>query len=193
MRGASSTQGETSSTATSESDTESESRSFMRARTETRSHAHGTMRGTTRNSGESEAFESVYEDLPSSFHSKENVLWMQGELLRSLPPGTAAVSFVDGARRESTILKVPFVSLPSLPEADFWTLRARFLDMAPSTKPAHTASRMIEDRERAIIAEAVSAIAPPPEPNSFREPVRRPKKPDERARNDKTKPPRTLI
>jgi hypothetical protein len=55
---------------------------------------------------------------------------------------------------------VPFVSLPSLREADLEKLRVRFFDRAPSTKPADTASRMIEERERAIIAEAAIAIAP---------------------------------
>lgn len=176
MRGSSSAQGETSSTARSETETFSEAHSFMRARTETRSKSHGTTKGMTHSRGGSEAFEPVYENLPASFHGKENVLWVEGDLLRSLPPGTAVVSFVDGARRESTMLKVPLVAAPPLPDADFAELRARFLNRATSTQPADLARCAIEERERAILAEAAQA-AVPPEPENFREPVRRPRKP----------------
>jgi TraM recognition site of TraD and TraG len=177
MHGTSRARGRGESWSRSQGEASSEVHSTMRARAETRSNSSSTTTGTTRNKGESEAFEPIYENLPTSFHSKESVLWVQGDLLRSLPPGTAIVSFGDGARRESTMLKVPLVTAPRLADADFETLRARFLDAASSARPAADASRIVEERERSIIAAAAVALASPREPASFREPVRKPRTP----------------
>lgn len=60
-------------------------------------------RGTTEGSGTSEALFPVYQDLPTSFHSKENVLYMAGETIRNLPIGRCIVKF----RGNVTMLTVP--------------------------------------------------------------------------------------
>ena len=45
----------------------------------------------------------VYADLPTSFHSKDNELYMKGEMIRNLPVGRAVIKF----RGNTTFLNVP--------------------------------------------------------------------------------------
>ena len=45
----------------------------------------------------------VYADLPTSFHSKDNELYMKGEMIRNLPVGRAVIKF----RSNTTFLNVP--------------------------------------------------------------------------------------
>jgi hypothetical protein len=61
------------------------------SRAASRSIAHS--RGSARTTGESEAFEPLYEDLPSTWHSLESERYRAGELIRALPPGRAFVSW----------------------------------------------------------------------------------------------------
>lgn len=92
-------------------DTESESDAAGGglAFTETISQTTGTTstrsknRGTTQGSGSQETLIPVYQDLPTSFHSKENVLYMAGETIRNFPIGRCIVKF----RGNVTILSVP--------------------------------------------------------------------------------------
>ena len=59
--------------------------------------------GATRGTGSSEALMPLYADLPSSFHSKDNELYMKGEMIRNLPVGRAVIKF----RGNTTFLNVP--------------------------------------------------------------------------------------
>ena len=45
----------------------------------------------------------VYYDLPTSFHSKDNELYMKGEMIRNLPVDRAVVKY----RAASTFITVP--------------------------------------------------------------------------------------
>ena len=60
-----------------------------------KSLAKSKTRGTTQGQGTSEALMPVYYDLPTSFHSKDNELYMKGELIRNLPTGRAIIKFRD--------------------------------------------------------------------------------------------------
>ena len=72
---------------------ESESRASSRSRS--RSHASAvstsSMTGRSESQGQSEALFPVYENLPTSFHSKENMVYLAGEDLRRLPKGSAYI------------------------------------------------------------------------------------------------------
>jgi Helicase HerA, central domain len=60
-------------------------------------------RGTTHSKGSAETLIPVYADLPTSFHSKDNELYMKGEMIRALPVGRAVVKF----RSHHTFLNIP--------------------------------------------------------------------------------------
>ena len=53
--------------------------------------------------GETDAFESLYANLPASFHSKENELYFKGEMIRRLPTGQCFVAY----RGKTTRITVP--------------------------------------------------------------------------------------
>jgi len=68
-----------------------------------KSLAKSKTRGNTKGLGTSEALMPVYSDLPTSFHSKDNELYMKGEMIRNLPVGRAVIKF----RGASTFLTIP--------------------------------------------------------------------------------------
>lgn len=65
--------------------TQNKSRSLSRAT----NNAH--MEGRSKSQGQAEALFPVYQDLPTSYHSKDNVVYAAGEVLRSLPKGSAII------------------------------------------------------------------------------------------------------
>ena len=77
------------------------SEGFTRSRG--KSVAKSMTRGTTKGTGSSEAQMPVYADLPTSFHSKDNELYIKGEMIRNLPVGRAVIKF----RSTTTFLTVP--------------------------------------------------------------------------------------
>jgi len=176
-RASNSSEGDTRASSTARSVTKgttyavSEAHGEMRARTETVSKARGVTQGVSTTTGKSEAFEPVYADLPSSFHSKENVLSMAADALRGLPAGRAFVGFVDQAGRKSGYLVVPLVQSPDLPETAFEELRARMLEASPSAESAEKAAALTLERERMLLSAARTVEVPPPDPTSFREPA----------------------
>jgi DNA helicase HerA-like ATPase len=154
------------------------------ARTETVSNAHGVSRGTSTTKGTSEAFEPVYADLPTSFHSKENVLSMAADGLRALTAGRAYIGFVDHSGRKNGFLTVPLVRTPALSDAEFIALRTRMLEGSPSAEAAEKALALTLERERMLLRAARTVEIPPPDPTTFREPLpkrRLPKKPPAKA------------
>jgi len=68
-----------------------------------KSLAKNKTRGKTQGQGTSEALMPFYVDLPTSFHSKDNELYMKGEMIRNLPVGRAVIKF----RGNTTFLTVP--------------------------------------------------------------------------------------
>jgi hypothetical protein len=66
-----------------------ETHSVARGRALSSSAAH--TRGQSQSSGWSEGFETIFEELPTAFHSLENVRYMAGESIRALPIGRAFV------------------------------------------------------------------------------------------------------
>lgn len=67
------------------------------------SKGHNKSRGTTEAAGSSQALFPVHENLPTSFHPKDNMLYMAGEMIRNLPIGRAIIRF----RNNVTTLNVP--------------------------------------------------------------------------------------
>ena len=61
------------------------------------------MRSKSYSEGSSEALIPEYENLATSFHSKDNELYMKGEMIRNLPTGRAVIKFGDF----TTLLTVP--------------------------------------------------------------------------------------
>jgi hypothetical protein len=109
---------------------------------------------------------------------------MAADSLRALTAGRAFVGFVDQAGRKSGFLTVPLVQTPDLPQAAFEALRARMLEASPSAEDAQKAAELIFERERMLIRAARIVEVPPPDPTTFREPLRRrrvTKKPPEKA------------
>lgn len=164
-------EGTTNSRAVSHS--EAENYGTMHATTRATSESEAVSHGVAKGSGTAETFESLYADLPGQFHSKENVLSMAGDALRSLPSGMAYASFVSGETRWRDRLAAPFVKSVTLSNAEFAALRTALLDRSPSALPIAEAIRRVEEREHLLIATA-EAFRMPAEPASFRAP-RKPK------------------
>jgi len=89
--GASRQSGTTSGTSRMSGDSAGEAETHARSEASSRSTA--VSRGAAETAGEHEAFEPMYQDLPASFHSKENELYFAGEMIRALPVGRAFVSW----------------------------------------------------------------------------------------------------
>jgi len=126
--------------------------------------------GTSSARGTSEAFESVYALLPTSFHSKENALYMGAQLLRSLKTGTAYVRYFDEGGARETFLAVPRVVEYFLTDDCFAALRDRVFAQSPSASSIETAREAVAARERALITKARGASTPaePETPAGYR-------------------------
>ena len=166
---------EAKSTMQSQTRARSMARSSIEARSVSSSCAKGTASGSSETQGTSEAFEPVYADLPSQFHSKENVLSMAGDILRSLAAGRGFVGYVDQSGRHGSFLSVPFVQALELSQGEFETLRKELLGRSPSARPAKAALFAIEERERLLSALAAKHRTPeePADASGFKEPIRR--------------------
>jgi hypothetical protein len=115
-----------------------------------RSHA----RGAAETHGAQDAYKPVFEDLPSSFHSKENMLYFAGQTLRGLTTGKAFINFVDATGMKADLLTVPQVQNRAPQAAEFEELRAHVLDMSSSASCIDAARAYVADRRRALIEEA---------------------------------------
>ena len=77
------------------------SNASMRAETETsaRSQSQSKAVGSAQSESSHQAFRSMFENLPSAVHSKDNAIFLAGEVIRKLPVGQALVRYRDrGAR-----------------------------------------------------------------------------------------------
>ena len=100
--------------------------------------------------------------------------------LRALTAGRAFVGFVDQAGRKSGFLAVPLIQTPELPQVEFEALRARMLEASPSAEDAGKAAALVLERERMLMLAARTVEIPPPDPVTFREPLRKPRLPKKR-------------
>jgi hypothetical protein len=134
--------------------------------------------GTAETSGTQESFKPIYEELPGSFHSKDNVLYFAGQTLRNLTAGKAFINFVDGSGMKAALLAVaPVQSRAPAPQA-FEALRGAVLDASPSAVPTTQARAHVANRQRALATKAGHARTPaePDNPAGFRVKKKRPPK-----------------
>ena len=136
--GSSATSGRATSTAAGKVSTYGETTGWASGEAETRgtSAARTTGRSDTRGAaatrGAQEAYKPVFQELPASFHSKENVLYFAGQALRSLVTGKAFINFVDRTGMQAGLLTVAPVQSRAPNGAQFEEIRARILDASPS-------------------------------------------------------------
>jgi hypothetical protein len=130
-------------------------------------HTRGGSEGTSRSTGASEGIEPVYADLPTAVHSKENVLYMAAQQLRSLKTGVAYLSYVAGSGLITARIAVPKVRAVAADNAAFNALRDRILAQSRSAIPMSEAIAVLEKREQQLIAEA-KQVNEMEEPASFR-------------------------
>jgi hypothetical protein len=109
-------------------------------------HAGGKTRGSA------EALEPIFEDRPSSVHSKDNVLYMAAQTLRNLPTGSAFLNYVGARGMVATLLVVPRVSDYRLSNNEFALLRETILSKSDAAIPASLAAAHVEARERAFLS-----------------------------------------
>src|SRR5262249_27115913 len=77
--------------------------------TESTMVGRATQKGTSRGAGRAQTIVPVYTDLPTSFHSKDNALYMAGERIRALPTGRAIMRF----RNNVVVVNVPYRTRPT--------------------------------------------------------------------------------
>jgi DNA helicase HerA-like ATPase len=157
-RSRSSTTGRTSSVATSVSSTVTQATAYTTSFA--RSRGSSETRGKAETRGLQEAFEPIYETLPTSVHSLENVRHMATQILCNLPTGRAAVSFVDASGMKRAALAVAHVRTQALPAAEFDALRERVFEASPSATRIGEAMRHISARRGAVIRAASEAPTP---------------------------------
>ncbi len=121
----------------------SKSRATTRAETKGESHTLGT--GKTK--GFSEGLEPILQWLPSSVHSKDNMLYKAGQMLRSLPTGVAYLSYVGQAGAVSTLLTVPPIFISPNDPAKFARIRDELIAKGDAAIPIQVAVSNIERRE----------------------------------------------
>ena len=122
--------GKSSSRASGRSSGTSRTHSISRAYSETTIEAE--MHGSSVSEGTTEGLEPIFAVLPSAVHSKENMLYLAAQTLRSLKTGQAFVNYVGAAGMQAALLRVPRVKSEPLTEAKFLALRTRMLDASPS-------------------------------------------------------------
>jgi hypothetical protein len=149
-----------------------------RGRSKARTVGRGDTRGTGQTHGAQDAYRPVFQELPSSFHSKENMLYFAGQTLRSLTTGKAFINFVDATGMKAGLLTVAPVQSRAPGAAEFEQLRARILDVSPSSARIDAARVHVADRRRTLIEEAEKLRSrEPPSPKGYRTKKRRaPKK-----------------
>ena len=116
-----------------------------------------TLQGTSRTQGTAEAFEPLYENLPSAVHSLENMKYMAAQTLRNLTAGKAFVNFVDASGMHPALLTVPAMQSFAPEPSAFEALRTHVLDRSPSATTIARATALITDREQRLLQAARKA------------------------------------
>ncbi len=132
------------------------SKSHASTSAETRGKAQTLSAGKT--VGFSESLEPILQWLPSAVHSKDNMLYKAGLMLRSLPRGTAYINFVGPLGPVSTLFTVPPIFTPQIDKEDFEKLRDKLMAESPAAIPIKSALWQITDRERGFLARKEPSI-----------------------------------
>ena len=125
-----------------------------RGQSAARAAGRSDTRGAAQTRGAQDAYKPVFQALPTSFHSKEHMLYFAGQTLRSLVTGKAFINFVDATGMQAGLLTVAPVQSRAPKGAAFEELRARILDASPSSVRIDAARVHVTDRRRALIEEA---------------------------------------
>ncbi len=152
---------------------------LSRGKSQTHSQGRAATEGDSTIYGDQEGFEPIMADLPSSVHSKENVLYMAAQTLRNLLTGTAFINFVDQSGMKAALLRVPEVKSFAPERRAFEILRARVLADSPSALPAAEAQDNVIRRHERLVALAAQRLLSrePDKPSDFRVKKLRPAKP----------------
>jgi TraM recognition site of TraD and TraG len=131
---------------------------------------HAETRGRADTHGTQESFKPVYQDLPASFHGKENALYFAAQTLRGLTTGKAFLNFMDKSGPRAGLLTVPNVDSRAPSETEFEALRARVFALSPSASPIAEARAHVARRQLRLAESAEQARAPvePETPAGFR-------------------------
>lgn len=130
----------------------------------------GETHGTSSSEGFTEGLEPIFEMLPSTVHSIENVRYMAAQVLRSLPTGQAFLNLVTTTGMQASHVFVPEIWSRDLSETEFAELRRRALAASPSAISSEQAALHIVEHERQLLAEAARPTVVE-EPLSFRVPA----------------------
>jgi hypothetical protein len=95
------------------------------------------------------------------------VSFLAAQTLRNLATGQAYINYVASAGMMSALLTVPRISEHPLSQAAFAALRERLLSESAAAIPIAEAIRLVEQRERHLLALRKTAVAEP-EPQTFR-------------------------
>jgi len=157
-----SSEGEGTSVGTSETEgvTLSRARSFERNASLSRSTTHGTSTATS----VSEGLETVYQDLPQSFHSLQHMQHRIAHMLKRLQPGQMIVSL----HNQVQLLKIPKVQDTTRSLAELQDLRTQLLLKNPFTMKIEDAIAAGVARRKALCAKATP---PHPEPSFAPQPM----------------------
>lgn len=120
--------------------------------------AKGISEGKSVSEGVTEALKTVYRDLPSAVHSKENVLYKAGEAIRRLDPGFAFCAYRDHA----ALVEVPRVKLPEWKRAELDALIGRVIASTPAATPTPEALMQLAERKRQLLARPTPPELPDP-------------------------------
>jgi len=126
----------------------------MSGQSSARIAGRGNSRGAAQTHGAQDAYKSVFQELPASFHSKENMLYFAGQTLRSLVTGKAFINFVDATGMKAGLLTVAPVKSRAPGAAELEDLRAHILDASPSSTRIDAGRAHVADRRRALSEEA---------------------------------------
>ena len=127
-----------------------DSRSTATTSAETRGRA--TSLGTGKTAGFSEALEPIIKWLPSSVHSKDNMLYKAGQMLRSLPTGIAYLNYVGKDGPVSTLFTVPPIFTPVISPEEFGKVRDSVMATSSAAISIEDAVANIVDREQEMLA-----------------------------------------
>jgi hypothetical protein len=117
------------------------------SRSKSQSRGKAQTRGKSRSDGCSEAIEPVYERLPTELYSKDELLYLAAQKLRTLAPGEAYVAFRDKAG----LIRVPLLQKIAIDDSAFARLRAQVMAAAPSAIALPEAIATVDARERQLM------------------------------------------
>jgi hypothetical protein len=149
------------------SDAWTEGVAYSSSKSTTTGVSHTSGHGTSR--GWSETLEPILSDRPTSVHSLQSMKYMAGELLRSFPPGRAAISFVDDSGLKTAVLQIAHVADCNMTPAQIDRLREEMFKRSPSAVPIETARAALKTRQSRILRLASELRDAEPEaPQQFR-------------------------